>query len=1176
MKHKKTILFSALLAAFSLTATAGVTAMAEKVSVDTTNPTSVNVVRGLTASAFSVTDYEGNVLKVAPGNFTSGDFDYTVHNLNDGYKTSWSGIAASPDGTNKTLGWFNVDLGATMVMNKIVIDMQHDWAGKDFILQIASKPDFSDATTIYNNDSDNSMGLGGAFTADPSVAVTEYLSNSGAADDGSTGKGGNIFNFAPVAGRYVRVTNNQYGDGAVLNYSAIGEIEVYAYEIPSVNVARSLSTDAFSVTDYEGNPIEHLIPGRNVDSNSFDYTFKNLNDGYKTSWSAVVPSVDGTSKSLGWFNVDLGQEHTVTKLMVSMQHDWEGQDVVIQLAKQADFSDAITVYSNDIDNSLNLGDATVANVPRNTLLNNFGSAGQSTGDNGNYFIIAPTVARYVRVTNNQYGDDQLHNYTAIGEIEVYASTGDINVEKSNQISPVGFSEVSGTYGKELSVALATAQPGADIYYTTDGSVPTLNSAKYSEPIQVAMNSKVMIRAAAAVDGVLGLPTIAQYVTQDPNIGKNIALNKPVKVMSYDMTEDWSDQVYSVNKMNSNGTLKEEGADDVKYITDGKFDYYYVISTYHKYANGGQGGGNGVGWAVVDFGAAYVIDYVRYDAYWDWQTYNHVIQLANKADFSDAVTVYENADRIMTGKKDGAKTDGMIIDVEDTNAYRYIRVSNASTNHSSNPMSVFTEIQAYVGGASDTPMATEQPYLVSYDAPEAVTVAIGTAWSAIELPTELNVTLSDGSTKAVAGTCVMPDDYDGKAGSYTAKFMVTDASAFSDAYGLLDNFITVNVEKAKPTIAISVASRIVCDGNAPTVSIDASSEGYTVQYYQGETLLDAAPTTAGSYTVVVSLAETDNSQAASSRADFTMVDYRALSAKIDEVVAMNENVYMSDSWATLSEALTSAQAVLGNDAAVQTEIDGAIESLVSAVNALVLKGNKTALQEKYDAVKDIENVYTSASWTAFSAALTEAKALLDAAEATQATIDAELADLTAAHGALVVKANFAALQTAVDAAKALTLDSYVTAGKDTFTAALTAAEAILANDETAQNDIDAAKTALEAAQAALVLKGDKTALNALVAEVDALAEADYTAATWATLSAKLTAAKAVVADADATQADVDAAKADLEAAKTALELKPAPVEEGGCGSTVAVGAVALATVAFAGMLISKKRKDEELF
>ena len=70
MKHKKTILFSALLAALSLTATAGVTAMAEKVSVDTTKPTSVNVVRGLTASAFSVTDYERNARLVAPANFT--------------------------------------------------------------------------------------------------------------------------------------------------------------------------------------------------------------------------------------------------------------------------------------------------------------------------------------------------------------------------------------------------------------------------------------------------------------------------------------------------------------------------------------------------------------------------------------------------------------------------------------------------------------------------------------------------------------------------------------------------------------------------------------------------------------------------------------------------------------------------------------------------------------------------------------------------------------------------------------------------------------------------------------------------------------------------------------------------------------------------------------------------
>ena len=63
--------------------------------------------------------------------------------------------------------------------------------------------------------------------------------------------------------------------------------------------------------------------------------------------------------------------------------------------------------------------------------------------------------------------------------------------------------------------------------------------------------------------------------------------------------------------------------------------------------------------------------------------------------------------------------------------------------------------------------------------------------------------------------------------------------------------------------------------------------------------------------------------------------------------------------------------------------------------------------------------------------------------------------------------------------------------------------------------------------------DKAALNAIIAEVEALVEADYSRKSWSNLQTALTAAKDVAADANATQEVVDQAKAGLEAKKAAL-------------------------------------------
>lgn len=83
--------------------------------------------------------------------------------------------------------------------------------------------------------------------------------------------------------------------------------------------------------------------------------------------------------------------------------------------------------------------------------------------------------------------------------------------------------------------------------------------------------------------------------------------------------------------------------------------------------------------------------------------------------------------------------------------------------------------------------------------------------------------------------------------------------------------------------------------------------------------------------------------------------------------------------------------------------------------------------------------------------------------------------------------------------------------------------------------------------------DKDALKAAIAEAEALAEADYTAETWAKLAEELKAAKAVNADEDALQSAIDKAVAALKAAIEALEKVP---EQGGSKSEWYVGDVNL--------------------
>lgn len=60
-----------------------------------------------------------------------------------------------------------------------------------------------------------------------------------------------------------------------------------------------------------------------------------------------------------------------------------------------------------------------------------------------------------------------------------------------------FSPAPGTYSAAQSVSLATTTAGAAIYYTTNGSTPTVDSAPYTQPITVGMNTTIAAIAIGA-------------------------------------------------------------------------------------------------------------------------------------------------------------------------------------------------------------------------------------------------------------------------------------------------------------------------------------------------------------------------------------------------------------------------------------------------------------------------------------------------------------------------------------------------------------------------------------------------------------------------------------------------------------------------------------------------------
>ena len=123
---------------------------------------------------------------------------------------------------------------------------------------------------------------------------------------------------------------------------------------------------------------------------------------------------------------------------------------------------------------------------------------------------------------------------------------------------------------------------------------------------------------------------------------------------------------------------------------------------------------------------------------------------------------------------------------------------------------------------------------------------------------------------------------------------------------------------------------------------------------------------------------------------SIIDRSALEKVIETAEALTESDYTPDSWAAMQEKLAAAKDVLGDCIATKTEVADAAEQLNTAVADLAAAApqvDKSKLQELYEEASAAEFKYPDATLTKyFNDALTDAKAVLDAADATQEEVD----------------------------------------------------------------------------------------------------------------------------------------------------------------------------------------------
>ena len=954
------------------------------------------------------------------------------------------------------------------------------------------------------------------------------------------------------------------------------------------NVARGKLA---SYTEIDGTeiPRDQLRYLHGTDFAAFDpYTALTDGDHEPGENHSIVNVVKSDGSELRSFAViDLEQAYTVTGLNVDFWHDHSFIEVVIQVANSADFSDAVTVLNNDTANEMKCGAGT-------------GEALQNVSTKGVDVSFSPVYGRYVRVSGRDvaggirfteievYGvtdglapvagnlalekQDKDALFTLTTEISgakiYYTTDGTIPTEKSTEyISPITLSSVGNykAYIRAVAIKDGVATLPSDFKFDITeqsenlalGIIPT-----FDEGVTLASypneNSSTIESITDGVGDSFNFMYSSKFTWLYLDLGDVYKICKVstkfwndhsfLVVIQTATDPDFTENLYTVfNNDTSNlvgvgagtdGTYTDSGYANpsvmnefnfypvsARYVrvwaqdTDGRayslweeiqvwsaaapdetydvpaknvalgiiptFDEGVTLNSYPSENSStiesitdGVGDSdnfmysNKIAWLYLDLGEEIVIDKIA-TKFWYNNSFLVVIQTATDPDFTENLyTVFNNDTNNLVGV--GAGTDGTYTDLGSGSVFNTFTFEKRAARY----------IRVWAQNTDGR----------QYSMWEEIQV-----WSAV-----------------IEGVDLPIEEYPVR---QSAIVKATGIGDFSAANGSTEEDLADNLPA---TIAVEDFN-----GNKGTVSGTWSCDNYD-SALEGDYDFVFTPTGSEWLDLYEILRVTVTVAPAADRS--------ALDAAIQAAQALNQEDYVSSSWSNLAEPLAAAIRISEKRLLLQSEADGALADLQTAVSNLKRRGDKTALNAMLATVNALtQSDYSAASWAALQSEIASATEIAQNADVTQTVVDLTLADLSAAYDALQRLGDSTALAARYNELKD-TQNIYTPSSWATFAAALADAEEILDKDEAYQDEMDAALAALENAYAALNEKADFTALDAAIAEAEALTLADYTEDTAAEFSASLAAAKEVSADGESLQTDVDAALADLTAKRAALTKK----------------------------------------
>ena len=497
----------------------------------------------------------------------------------------------------------------------------------------------------------------------------------------------------------------------------------------------------------------------------------------------------------------------------------------------------------------------------------------------------------------------------------------------------------------------------------------------------------------------------------------------------------------------------------------------------------------------------------------------------------------------------------------------IRVVAKCNGNPSKPSAHITPIITYVDKAAADTKAPTAPEKVAVT--DVTTTTAKVTWAASTDNVGVagyNVYLNDPETPVNSETLVTDTEYSltdlTAATNYSVTVTAVDAAG-NASEGAVRTF-TTKADKSALQTRVDEAKEIVTNTAAYT---EESLNALRAAINAAQKVLDDPAAAQEEVN-----AQTDALNAAiAALVEKPVVDKTELQTAVadaNEFAASDENKekYTEDSWKTLEEAITVAQAVLNKPEATQEEVNDALKALTDAKENLktkepsVEKPGKAELEETVnDAnafVKGLENpeMYTEESLNALKEAIAMAEEVLASETATQDEINTAMRRVKEAKENLAQKKPAVAteaLENAIANARELANDTatYTEESRAALNAAVDAAQKVLEDANATQETVDKQTEAVEAAIKALVkikVPAETDKLKEAVKEAEELVKdtEKYSEESLKALRDAIALAQGVLEDTNATQAQVDEALKAVNDAKNGLVAKETDKKDDG--------------------------------